>query len=40
LYRAYDALNVIELKVAPELVADVDTESELRHLADIDPGER
>jgi molybdopterin-guanine dinucleotide biosynthesis protein A len=40
LYRAYDELNVIEVKVAPELVADVDTEAELQQLADIDHGER
>jgi molybdenum cofactor guanylyltransferase len=40
LYRAYDGLNVIEVQVAPELVADVDTEAELRQLVDADRDER
>jgi molybdopterin-guanine dinucleotide biosynthesis protein A len=40
LYRAYDGLNVVEVQVAPELVADVDTEAELEQLLDADRGER
>jgi molybdopterin-guanine dinucleotide biosynthesis protein A len=40
LYRAYDGLNVVEVQVAPELVADVDTEAELQQLADADRGGR
>jgi molybdopterin-guanine dinucleotide biosynthesis protein A len=40
LYRAYDRLNVVEVQVAPELVADVDTEAELQQLVDAGGGER
>jgi molybdopterin-guanine dinucleotide biosynthesis protein A len=40
LYRAYDGLNVVEVQIAPDLVADVDTEAELEQLVDADRGER
>ena len=32
LYRAYDALDVVEIEVDPALVADVDTQADLEHL--------
>jgi molybdenum cofactor guanylyltransferase len=32
LYRAYDALDVVEVAVDPALVADVDTQADLEHL--------
>ena len=32
LYRAYDALDVVEVQVDPALVADVDTQADLEHL--------
>jgi molybdopterin-guanine dinucleotide biosynthesis protein A len=37
LYRAYDGLNVIEVQIAPELVADVDTQAELEHIRKTEP---
>jgi molybdopterin-guanine dinucleotide biosynthesis protein A len=33
LYRTYDALDVVEIKVDPALLADVDTQADLAHLA-------
>jgi molybdenum cofactor guanylyltransferase len=36
LYRAYDALRVVEVDVDPALLADVDTPADLEHLADSD----
>jgi molybdenum cofactor guanylyltransferase len=37
LYRAYDGLNVVEVQVAPELVADVDTRADLDQLMKTEP---
>ena len=40
LYRAYDALHVVEVQVDPALVADVDTQADLEHLAARKPNAR
>jgi molybdenum cofactor guanylyltransferase len=40
LYRAYDALNVIEVEIDPAVVADVDTQADLTDLSPREPPQR